>query len=62
MFQYVDGLIVSDFCELLSDAHNPVSLTLNIFHTIQPARSYIYLRNESGCGNAKITKTCITSK
>ena len=42
MFQYVDSLIVSDFCGLLSDAHNPVSLTLTISHAIQTARSDTY--------------------
>ena len=42
MFQHVDSLIVSDFCGLLSDAHNPVSLTLTISHTIQTARSDTY--------------------
>ena len=42
MFQYVDSLNVSDFCGLLSDAHNPISLTLTISLTIQPARSITY--------------------
>ena len=42
MFKYVDSLTVSDFCELLSDVHNPVSLTLNISHTTQSVRSDNY--------------------
>ena len=42
MFQYVDSLIVSDFCELLSDVHNSVCLTLNISYTIQSERSDTY--------------------
>ena len=33
---------MSDFCELLSDVHNPVCLTLNISYTIQSARSDTY--------------------
>ena len=41
MLKYVDNLTVSDFCELLSDVHNPISLTLNISHTLQSARSNI---------------------
>ena len=35
MFKYVDNLTVSDFCELLSDVHNPISLSLNIPYTLQ---------------------------
>ena len=42
MFKYVDNLTVSDFFELLSDVHNPISPTLNISHTLQSARSNIH--------------------
>ena len=34
---------MSDVCELLSDLHNPVCLTLNISYTIQSARSDTYM-------------------